>query len=197
MARAALSTEPPLISQNPVKVMPGWGGRSRVPRVTQASTTSLFTKVSTSVRNCASYSALFLAGSCSICSSTHFWLMDGFIVRVAACQTSVGSPSLAKCLEYAFHSAPRRAYGDEAQSSIASGIVAILGWIAARTSLSGSADFIACGPEGKLVEERGRYCITARRFHTGGMSFNRDLVFQRDALARLAFDELFQNRAFG
>src|SRR6266404_1799230 len=64
------------------------------PTETHASTASRFTKLSTSLRNCAPYSAAALAGSCSVASSITRCGTVGFISRVGACQTSVGSPSL-------------------------------------------------------------------------------------------------------
>ena len=96
---------------------------------------------------------------------------------------------LAEVLRVGVQSAPLRACGLEAHSSMAPGMVAMPGRTALITSTSGSA----------LASSVGKYAISSSKAHNDGISardlkrgvnFDDDAVAQRDALARLALDQL-------
>jgi hypothetical protein len=121
------------------------GARSYTCALTQACTISREMNASTSLRNTAMYSALARAGSASIAASMTRCGTVAFMARVGACQTNTGSPSLPKWRRCIFHNSPLRAYGDDAHSNIAPGMVAMPGRNAASTSVSGSLECSSVG----------------------------------------------------
>ena len=107
------------------------------PVSTQASTASIVTKNSMSVRNSAPYSARALAASRSYWRSTNFCVSVPFIVRDGAFATRIsGSPPGPKSRLTVFHNSPLRAYGLDMHASKPP-VVARHGRKAERTSKSG------------------------------------------------------------